>query len=699
MRSIIVAFLCWPLVALAQDSLNITRVADGLFTWNQSGDIVIVDTLAYIPTGTTGLQILNIADLTAPRLIGRLTTNSSTNNLVIRDQYAYIADGPRGLRIADVSDPRAPFVVAEIDPSNSYYSYVALSGSYAYLINRGTGVHVLDVSNPFEPMLVSTFATESTAGEMVIVDTLAYVACGTGLEILRINTPDNLVRLSRLDLAGGVRLVVRENLLYIAGTGGLHVVDVLQPALPVLLATVPDVFDALDVTCIADRVYLTTAYGGVYQYDVSDPLQPEFVTNVTLANLCNIVASVGDTLFASGVSRDFMAINLADPDQPRLIGEFRAPEAVLRLARAGDVLYSVGSNDRLDLVDITNPAAPVVIEAMNAYGAPNAVAVAGDILLLKTSSNFVAADISDPREPIPVGGLWMDGFTTDMVIQGDYAYLATFDYFGTVDIADPMDPIFVDSQPIHWCQGVAANTTHVYLAEQTSIRVFSLNEPAHPQEIGLFEPEGPIFDVALAGNTMLVAEASGIISLNVTNPAAPQVLDTFVTAFSPTTVTVDGHLALVGTGPGGLLVLDISQPTALRELAFFDGDPETAHALRYGNFVFSAETEQLTVYDISAALNTPEQHAPFASAFTLNAIYPNPFNNTATISFDLPRAMTGRLAVYDVLGREVDEIFKGRFGAGTHSMQINGANLSSGTYFVQLASPQFTTTQKAVLVK
>jgi len=94
-----------------------------------------------------------------------------------------------------------------------------------------------------------------------------------------------------------------------------------------------------------------------------------------------------------------------------------------------------------------------------------------------------------------------------------------------------------------------------------------------------------------------------------------------------------------------------------------------------------------------------DDSSPISTVFSLHPIYPNPFNNTANIAFDLPREVTGRLVVFDMLGREVNEIYNGRFGAGTHQLPFNGANLSSGIYFVQLASPQFTATQKAVLVK
>ncbi len=94
-----------------------------------------------------------------------------------------------------------------------------------------------------------------------------------------------------------------------------------------------------------------------------------------------------------------------------------------------------------------------------------------------------------------------------------------------------------------------------------------------------------------------------------------------------------------------------------------------------------------------------DEYFPIARNFSLHPIYPNPFNNTANIRFDLPREVTGRLVVYDVLGREMKTLFDGRFTSGSHSLQLNADNFSSGTYFVRMETPTFSATQKAVLLK
>ena len=69
---------------------------------------------------------------------------------------------------------------------------------------------------------------------------------------------------------------------------------------------------------------------------------------------------------------------------------------------------------------------------------------------------------------------------------------------------------------------------------------------------------------------------------------------------------------------------------------------------------------------------------------TLSA-YPNPFNSSTTITFNLPTPGPVHLEVYDPLGRRVKELIPGRWmGAGEQCVVLNGRNLSSGMYWLQV---------------
>lgn len=64
--------------------------------------------------------------------------------------------------------------------------------------------------------------------------------------------------------------------------------------------------------------------------------------------------------------------------------------------------------------------------------------------------------------------------------------------------------------------------------------------------------------------------------------------------------------------------------------------------------------------------------------------YPNPFNPTTTISFYLPETQNVRLAIYNVVGQQVDLLRDERLASGEHSVVWNASDMPSGVYIVQL---------------
>ena len=95
-----------------------------------------------------------------------------------------------------------------------------------------------------------------------------------------------------------------------------------------------------------------------------------------------------------------------------------------------------------------------------------------------------------------------------------------------------------------------------------------------------------------------------------------------------------------------------------------------------------------------------EPASTLPSRFALQAPYPNPFNQVARLRFELPYKAEIRLAVYDLLGREVSILADGAMKAGVHVVTLNGGELASGVYFVRLAAAGAAVqTVKMVLLK
>ncbi len=64
--------------------------------------------------------------------------------------------------------------------------------------------------------------------------------------------------------------------------------------------------------------------------------------------------------------------------------------------------------------------------------------------------------------------------------------------------------------------------------------------------------------------------------------------------------------------------------------------------------------------------------------------YPNPFNSTATIEFRIPQNGYAALDIYDLLGRKVEALIKGRIDSGWHSIKWNANSYANGIYFCRL---------------
>jgi chitinase len=92
-------------------------------------------------------------------------------------------------------------------------------------------------------------------------------------------------------------------------------------------------------------------------------------------------------------------------------------------------------------------------------------------------------------------------------------------------------------------------------------------------------------------------------------------------------------------------------------------------------------------------------HAVDAAGFYLYNNYPNPFNPTTNIDYQLPRDGRVKLTVYDVLGNEIKKLVDGYNSKGRHSVSFNASNLASGIYFYQLISNGFFATGKMLLLK
>ncbi len=104
-------------------------------------------------------------------------------------------------------------------------------------------------------------------------------------------------------------------------------------------------------------------------------------------------------------------------------------------------------------------------------------------------------------------------------------------------------------------------------------------------------------------------------------------------------------------------------------------------------------------YRIDITRPTSKEFEQTGKTYRLYQNYPNPFNPLTQITFELAESGFVRLAIFDVLGREVAELVNEVRSSGIHSAQFDASMLSSGVYVYQLQTQAGVFTKQMTLVK
>jgi hypothetical protein len=87
------------------------------------------------------------------------------------------------------------------------------------------------------------------------------------------------------------------------------------------------------------------------------------------------------------------------------------------------------------------------------------------------------------------------------------------------------------------------------------------------------------------------------------------------------------------------------------------------------------------------------------SAYSLSQNYPNPFNPETNIKFAIPKNGFVNIAIFDMLGKELETLVNEQLAPGTYETNWNASNYPSGVYFYKLSAGDISETKKMLLLK
>ncbi len=139
---------------------------------------------------------------------------------------------------------------------------------------------------------------------------------------------------------------------------------------------------------------------------------------------------------------------------------------------------------------------------------------------------------------------------------------------------------------------------------------------------------------------------------------------------------------------------EIVNPTFKFENPDITGEVEFRIQLIVNDGICNSEPNEIVITIVeNTIINDP---VSILQLTELHSNYPNPFNPTTTIKFDVQDDETATLTIFNVKGQIVQNR---NFASGTHNFEWNAQNNSSGVYYYQLKSSSYTKTRKMILLK
>jgi hypothetical protein len=263
---------------------------------------------AYVAGYRAGVAVLDVSDPKAvgeDSLLSSYTTEFATDTAMF-ENYLLVADGVKGLKVIDMTTGtlQALFTGGEAGG-------LAMSGSVALVADRMGGVKIVDLSDPEHAVEVGSIAC-ADARDVDARGTIAYVAGGPeGLLVYDLAEPTRPMPVSRLEGIEARRLVWHRERLYVVSSKSLQIIDVSNPANPVLLG-VYESAHIEDVAAAGPYAYLAEGYKGLTVLDVTRPERPFAVSTCSEVYAVGLAVTGGYALVAN--STDLRVIQVLIPE-------------------------------------------------------------------------------------------------------------------------------------------------------------------------------------------------------------------------------------------------------------------------------------------------------------------------------------------------------------------------------------------------
>lgn len=391
-------------------NFNVDHLGSLYNYWGYAKDVKIQDETAYIMCYGSGVNIMDISDLSAPVEIGDYHMDGLLQ-IQIFGSYLYLCDS-NGFQIVDVSVPESPVFIGECELLG-YTGSMAVDGDFAYvsyIFEYDEGLQIIDISDPTNPEIVGSCAILDVSHDIEIINGVAFVAIDDfGLQIVDLSNPSNPQELSSIEFNQGSSWIdYNDGYIYsVAGDYGMYVIDVNDPANPSLAAG-PCWIGPIcseDIITEDDFAYVSCTHGtgfGMVVVDISDPSTPHYQVLLNLGiDPTAKMDMFHEFVFIARGESGFTVVSVETPTAPYPYSDYVPAEGIISdAAICGNYAYII-DGAAFKVIDVSNPAEPAEVACLDSFHNSTQVLINDTFSLVSTDSSLVyCISINSPQNPV-----------------------------------------------------------------------------------------------------------------------------------------------------------------------------------------------------------------------------------------------------------------------------------------------------------
>ena len=429
-----------------------------------------------------------------------------------------------------------------------------------------------------------------------------------------------------------------------------------------------------------------------------------------------------NNLFIARGHHGILEVNLSDQERWREIWSREWDGSIGPVLTSGNYVY-VGDTaiEGLHLLDATFPLSPVFTGNIVSLTSLSHRRFYHDLMigLLPGTHCISIEDISNPFHPevLSQHNLPENTYVQKIQILGDNHLALDVNaderYTRLLDITDPTDPVLLRDVPTdefwiisEWVGARVSRDTLHLIDMRTSPPTVLLDTTGFGYEIAF---SWPYLARYTRYNPIPEEEDYYVYDIYGYRCSLEGVLEPLC----------DGNPISIESNPSDIdlnfykNVLLVSYEGSTRMIEFPEPDNRNHVFDNGGGFVFKppalyvAHGTHLALLDIHNALDVKDNRDrpnTLPTTITLFPAYPNPFNAGTIIRYELPKAMWAKVAIYDILGREITTLYNGMVQPGQRKVYWDGrsacgAPVTSGIYILRLDTSEQETARRLTLIK